>query len=453
MRPLLSTLLTLLLLAPSARSADNPDPAALAAAVQPHLDDGALLVLHADLTRADLTALHKTLDDTFRRMNLPKAETDQISQQLAGGMAVGRQWIADVTKTGARDVFVVLSAEHLPQPPIYLVIPLPQTADPAALTNLFTPLAQPLDGVAEVRGRTLLVGPKPALDRLKTLKPQPRPDLAKALESAGPDAALRLAFVPTADARKVLAEMLPALPPAIAGDGPEAREPVINHVRWLGAAVKLAPDLSLRAVVQSPDPRRAAALAGIVNRLVAATGDEVRRWIAHDDKTKAAIPMIEQAVKALTTKTEGDRVTLDLAGEQMLTLSAVLAPALAKQRERALAQRSMSNVRQILIGCAIYANENKGQYPPDLQTLIKTIELPPATLQHPADPARKNPYVYLRPAAGDAAPLDQIVVYERPDPNSPTVTAGFLDGRAELMPREAFDKALAATQARNTPKP
>src|SRR3954447_15024395 len=72
------------------------------------------------------------------------------------------------------------------------------------------PPAPPADATAtaQLRGNVILWARKPTLDHLATLKPTPYPDLAKIFEAAG-DTAVQGLYVPSADTRKVLAEMLP----------------------------------------------------------------------------------------------------------------------------------------------------------------------------------------------------------------------------------------------------
>jgi hypothetical protein len=51
-------------------------------------------------------------------------------------------------------------------------------------------------------------------------------------------------------------------------------------------------------------------------------------------------------------------------------VTAVLLPALNRSRETAKRVQCASNIRQILQGILLYANDHKGEYPPDLGTLL-----------------------------------------------------------------------------------
>jgi hypothetical protein len=104
------------------------------------------------------------------------------------------------------------------------------------------------------------------------------------------------------------------------------------------------------------------------------------------------------------------------------------------------------------MACILYANEHKNQFPPDLETVQKTNELPAEILRNPRVPNKPIGYVYLQPK-GNAPPADQIVAYEafgQPLPSS--LAASFADGHAEIMDYPRFAKALAESKARNDAK-
>ncbi|HEX2973125.1 MAG TPA: hypothetical protein VHP11_12385 [Tepidisphaeraceae bacterium] len=79
------------------------------------------------------------------------------------------------------------------------------------------------------------------------------------------------------------------------------------------------------------------------------------------------------------------------------TAVSILLPALNAARERANRVRCASNLRQMGIGAMLYANDHKGQFPPDLGTMITASDLPPRSLHMPQQ--------WQSPASGD--PLRQ----------------------------------------------
>ncbi len=142
----------------------------------------------------------------------------------------------------------------------------------------------------------------------------------------------------------------------------------------------------------------------------------------------------------------------------------VLLPSLNRARETANRVKQANNFRQIGIGTLMYANENKGNAPPDLATLLTNVGLPVEILLDPivgnalpADWATMNPqqqadwinnespYEYL----GGGLRMDQlssaevIVLIGRPAPQLEEGTnALYGDGHVEWLSAGAIDDAL-----------
>src|SRR5438067_13104920 len=93
-----------LALALPAAAAEKFDPEALAKAVAPFVDAQAVGVAHADLTRIDAAAL---LDKV--------AEIGKLeAEQMEGPKRDLRGLLADLTRAGAKDLFVVVGMSDLP---------------------------------------------------------------------------------------------------------------------------------------------------------------------------------------------------------------------------------------------------------------------------------------------------------------------------------------------------
>lgn len=162
-----------------------------------------------------------------------------------------------------------------------------------------------------------------------------------------------------------------------------------------------------------------------------------------------------------------------LVGTQALTLS-ILLPSLNKAREAANRVKCASNLRQIGIGILLYANENKGKYPPDLGTLVSGGELtpevficptsgtmPPPRPGNPADRANwekqvatwvndNSDYVYLGKGLNSTAGADTVVVHEKPGShNNYGMNILFGDGHVEWM---ITPEAMRAIEKSKQPK-
>jgi hypothetical protein len=58
---------------------------------------------------------------------------------------------------------------------------------------------------------------------------------------------------------------------------------------------------------------------------------------------------------------------------------------------------SASNMKQILLGIIMYANNHKGEFPPDLPTMQKEQKLSFGTMADPLDPEQKLGFTYVPP--------------------------------------------------------
>jgi hypothetical protein len=69
----------------------------------------------------------------------------------------------------------------------------------------------------------------------------------------------------------------------------------------------------------------------------------------------------------------GDPQQMMVSATTVSTLAAaVVLPAIARARQAALANQGMSNERQLLVACIMYAQDHQGHFPPDLGALVST---------------------------------------------------------------------------------
>jgi hypothetical protein len=433
---------------PAARAAEKYDPAALAKTIAPYLDEGTLFVAHADMTRIDLLPAVTRVKQLFPRMGTP-AEQAAAMADVDRAIAAAQKWIADFTKAGGRDIFAVVSMSGFPDSPILIVVPVEKGGDAQAIVKLLGP-PDPADATAtaQVRDNVILWARKTTLDHLANIKPTPYPDLAKIFQAAG-DTAVQALYVPSPDTRKVLAEMLPnpQQGPFAGAGGSISRELV-----WLAQGMDLSPKLTFNVVMQTPGAASAAALSDTLNKAIDLGKQMMVREMQRFPELARMLGDADALAKAFTPTVAGDRLTLRLDTDNALKLTSVILPAVAKAKEQSLRVRSLSNLRQITLACIMYANEHKDQFPPDLQTVQKTNQLPAEVLRNPRAADKPIGYVYLQPK-GNAPPAEQLVAYEAFDQPPPSnVAASFADGHAEIMDYPRFQRALAESKARNDAK-
>ncbi len=127
----------------------------------------------------------------------------------------------------------------------------------------------------------------------------------------------------------------------------------------------------------------------------------------------------------------------------------VLMPALARTRQVARRMVSGTNLSGIGKALLIYANDYDDQFPPDLQELIKKVELTPKHLESPRKPKDFDgpSYIYITGQNTSMYP-GNIVVYENPEFSSEGLNVLFLDTHVEWMKKDDFMRELKETYER-----
>jgi prepilin-type processing-associated H-X9-DG protein len=145
--------------------------------------------------------------------------------------------------------------------------------------------------------------------------------------------------------------------------------------------------------------------------------------------------------------------------------AAVLLPSLNRARETANRVKCASNMRQIGQAVLLYANENKGAYPPDLGTLLRTQDLtwevfvcPDTSTSLPKDVKElaamatwtneHSDYVYVGQKLRNDSPANKILLYESMKHHSDGCNILFNDGHCEFV-----DKATALNWIRAFERP
>ena len=139
----------------------------------------------------------------------------------------------------------------------------------------------------------------------------------------------------------------------------------------------------MNIVIQSPDAASAASLADTFGKLIAAGKLLLATELPKNPEFVPFVGDIDALARAFTPTVAADTLTFRLNADNSLKLPAIVLPAMAKSREQARRMRSLSNLRQIVVASINYANDHKGEYPPDLQSLLKVSQLTPDVLRNP----------------------------------------------------------------------
>ena len=417
------------------------EPAALAKAIAPFIDEQTIAVIHVDLSRADV-------DAAFAKVKqIEKSTMDHDVKELAEMHQMAGLLVSGFRKAGATDIYVVVSLADIPPEPILIVVPLADGADERAIRALVFsgradgPTAPPPgDGrprrhrsqVDVVRGA--VVGTAWSIvERVRNMTPDPRPELAQAFAAAGESAA-QLLILPTADNRRVVEELMPTLPAQVGG-GPSTA--VTRGVLWAAGGVQVSPKMSFRLVIQSQDEATAKSLQGLIPKLLQAL---VLEPLGSMRSLQKLLPNLEETVRMLTPRVAGSQLILALGNEQIGRLIAhVIVPPLRRSGQTATSMRS---IHDIVVACTTYASTHKGQWPPDLPTLVKAGLIDAKKLRSPYHPEEEIGYVYIqptRPAEGNV-----IVIYEKADPWLGGAGIGYADHSVRsVADQDTFNRLLA----------
>ncbi|MBN1359763.1 MAG: ankyrin repeat domain-containing protein [Sedimentisphaerales bacterium] len=124
----------------------------------------------------------------------------------------------------------------------------------------------------------------------------------------------------------------------------------------------------------------------------------------------------------------------------------ILMPALARVRQLAFRMTSGTNLSGIGKACLIYANDHEDRLPPDLETLVREVQVSPKSLESKLKPEGfKGPsYIYIAGQTTMMSPRN-VVAYDNPAFCEDGVNVLFLDSHVEFMKPDEFRLALRAT--------
>ncbi len=444
-------IVALLLTSTAARPAERTSRA-IPDGIKDYVNDQTFVVVHVDTTAADPPAIKSFLLNAAKSSSLDKGEADELSTLLRSNLQKMDRWVADFKAAGGREMYALVTTRspEKGEAPL-LIVPLQKEdgkpADAEAIAGLLRtgdPKSSakqtdsgPRAAAVRITDKALLFSESQTLDAYTGLKPSPRPDLAKVLAAIEPGT-VQVALVPTDEVRRVAISALPQLPDAIGGGSGAL---ITEGVRWAVLSLSLPPHPSLHRLIQTKDAESAKALAELYAKVV-------KLAQGNADFAPGAALLV-----SLTPKVSGDQLLLDLDANQFSAAVAQFMPAYQKAHRQADRILSMSNIRQIVVGMTIYANENQGKLPDSIDAIIKAGFLGDKTnpayttlFVNPRLPGRTPGYIYIKvadtmPAVKD--PSRTVVLYEAFDDWKDGIDVGFADGHVEFMADKAeFDKLL-----------
>jgi hypothetical protein len=329
---ILAMALTLAVTLPAA--ADKFDGDARARALTPYVDEQTVVVAHVDLPRIDTDALLNWAVEVGR---LEPKEIEETRREMRG-------WLADLTKAGGKEMYVVVSLADMPNGSPLVIVPLAAGVKAQAVLRVLNRVKDFEQLHFEANGQALLGGSAEARKRVQGERKLIRPELAKAFAAAG-DTTAQLLLLPTADTRRVVDELLPMLPPQVGGG---STRPLTHGLLWVALSLDLPPKPSLRLHMQSPDADSAGKLK---DSLV-----QILKTLAKQREITELLPNLAQ----FAPNAEGNQVTLSLEDKD---LKAFLLTVVRRTHQTMQRRVVLDSLKRLALAMINYADTLKQRLP------------------------------------------------------------------------------------------
>ena len=334
----MTTAFALLATVPFSAMAADADKSAKT--IAPYLDEGTVAVGRLDLAKVNLPEFFKTL---AKYVPARPKDLEQSQQQ-------GARLLKLLRGQNVSELFTVLSLTDAPRTPAFVIIPVGAGGDHRKVAGIMfggkpdgptsrdasAGIRGPFETCAKL-GNVVFCGPEKTLDRLKSIKPSPRANLATAF-AAVDGAAAQLVFVPSKDHHRVLAEMMPRLPKDFGGmTGKE----LAKSVQWAAVGIHLPPKLKANLVVSADSAKSAAQLKKTVLALAQMVKNvpEIRQTVPELDKITALLaPTVKDNQLTMTFDAESE------AGKKVISL---FGTAVGQARKAAQRTTSKNNLKQL----------------------------------------------------------------------------------------------------------
>jgi hypothetical protein len=451
-----AAVLSLMLPFAAARAADNPAKPEL---LRPYLDNQTLLVVHIDTAKIDSAAFEKFVQEMLDTAKV--TSMDEFIGNAHQASATAGKFLTQFTKLGGRHVYTLFAISDIgpEMAPGAILIPLEAGADPKAMIDFLKGQFPPA-AIEPVSDNLLLFGDADAVEKLKAIKAQPRPEIESAL-TAAPASALSVIAAPSDDARKMIATNMPQLPPQAGGGDTGA---LIKGLKTVTVSVDLppAPAVSIRIDAASPDA--AHQISDVLAKLIE-VGRESPPMAglaqkAHSDPTlQPAAAAATKMFDDLAPKIDGSAVAIKLSADQLKDIAPVIKPPLERAQSLANKAISAANLRGLSQSCIVWANENNDAMPDHFgrllienqispkQLVVKgsgtaPLEITPQMLEKAktdfaafaAEVDKHCDYIYLGKGATDTIDSSVALAYEKPSVAAKDgLNVAFMDAHAEFV--------------------
>lgn len=338
-------------------------------ALQPCIDDQTFAVIHLDLTKFDVDAL---IDYAVGQMS--KHAGPDVAKHAKSGLENFRKRadarLGDLSKAGGKDIFVVFSMYEFPY--FFVAVPIPSGVDRTRLLQQAQRTAGDFkvgDIETHVSDRLILVGLKQTITRLKTISAVESGDLEAAMKACA-GKTLQIMLFPSSDQRRIFGEMMPKIS---AESGTLHPTTVGRDMNWMALGLDGPPAISLNLTIQAGSAEGADRVLTLVKGLYAVAEQY--------NKARPLVPDLDLILERLIPRRQGDRLRLQIDSAAANSLvDNIVAPSLAKVHAYATRMACGTNLSGIAKALLIHSNDYNDELPPDLKTLIRTVEMTPRGL-------------------------------------------------------------------------
>ena len=335
------------------QSQNGQSAADRAATIAPFIDDQTLAMAHIDFTQIQVGPL---LDKVAEFV-------PEVKQHLAAAKTAGGAMLAAVNLAGGRDIYYVVTIGGTlnGKDTLFAVVPLNEKSNIDTLSALLKQSNQDIFTTFEKMGNCLVAGSPSTVQRLKTLKPDRRPEIETAFRAARGNV-VQLLILPPKHFRRVIEEMMPTLPDQIGGGSSKT---LTDGLLWAAVSVDAPPRMALRCAFQSRDEESAQALLDkwkeIYPRLF---DDEVKGTKGLLGKASRVKHHVDKLFELLTPKIDGNRLVLLLDEDNggIDKLVDIAKPAIEDVRSFEEHAREMNKFKQLALAMHIHL-EDKGAFP------------------------------------------------------------------------------------------
>jgi len=410
-----------------------------AADIAPYIDDKTIAVVRCDLTHSDVKALLDWYAAQIKQQKLPQGQIDTLIKEIQDAKNSKPVQVIEAMRQ-ARVVYFVMSLDDLEQgPPGILIVPLEPGVDGQTVINLLSTGDAQGKGNKELNAEQIgncVVGHYGT----SKLNPQPNAQLGESWAAAlavADGEVIHLALAPGQAVRDWVEKELPNLPSPPTASKVTPVTTLTHGLKWASLSITLPPKGAAKLCAQAADADSAKAISDWTAQWLPSVRPELLSMAAD----------AEAMVKLMTPSLKGDQLLWSVDSDTVdKTVGPTVVASLLKARETARRVSSMSNIRQLMMNCIMYADAHDGNYPKDLETALENVTK--QVLINPQHPERKPGYIYISPGNVKNGKPDLMVIYESFDQWPGGVNAGFADGHVEwITDKDKFDDLLKTAKA------